>query len=135
MNVDTATLMVRAAAIAVGRNPDTCRATVISGWWRVRRNKDNEELGAGNSIEIAIARCTLGNEWSKLPKFGKNKVAKMVNDFQIKRRREDDKTLAKKLVCNADAVHHGTEVPFSDVDTMDERHKECIIHAWETGRI
>jgi hypothetical protein len=78
--LDLAQQKVRAAALAVGRNPEHCRATVIGGWWRIRRNKDNFEMGQGNSIEIAILRCHFDNEWKRIPKLRVCTLRRMIRD-------------------------------------------------------
>jgi len=71
---------VRAAALAVGRNPDHCKATVIGSWWRIRRNKDNYEMGKGNTIEIAILCCHFGNEWKRIPKLKVSTLRRMIRE-------------------------------------------------------
>ena len=80
-DLDTAQQKVRAAALAVGRNPDCCRATVISdGWWRIRRNSDNYEMGQGNTIEIAILRCHFDGEWKRIPKLRVSTLRRMIKE-------------------------------------------------------
>jgi len=74
---DEGCLLLRAAAIGAGRNPDACHLTVIGGWWRVRRKRDSEEMGAGNAPEAAIASVTLGKEWNRIPKVSIKRLQKI----------------------------------------------------------
>ena len=132
-SAEAANTAVRCAAVAAGRDPDAVRATVIGDWWRIRRNsKSNEELGAGNTIEIAVARV----DWSKVRKIRKGWLAETVRTDMRDRRDRREWRDAYALRENRRYRLEGRDgVPFPAAELMNEEYKRYLLSRMDSGLI